>query len=108
MLSSIHRQERLTSGYIAGEAFSFAGGDRLAVKDAGGTSPKRQFEPGSPRQVSGPVAAETAASPDLQPRDCAPWHPTVANIAAIGSFFHSAAQSHNVTDCARHEHPSPR
>jgi hypothetical protein len=39
-------------------------GDRLVVKDAGGTSRKRQFEPGSPRQLSGTVsvAAVTALS----------------------------------------------
>ena len=30
-----HAKQRLASGYIAGEAFSFAGGDRLEVKDAG-------------------------------------------------------------------------
>jgi len=55
MLSSIHRQEHLASGHIAGEAFSFAGGDRLPVTDAGAKSPKRQFEFGSPHQLSGTV-----------------------------------------------------
>lgn len=91
-----------------GVFFFVRSGDRLVVKDAVVTSPKRQFEPGSPRQVSGTVIAGTMAAPDLQPRDCAPWYPTVANIAAIGRFFHSAAQSPKMTDCARHEQPSPR
>ena len=79
-------------------------GDRLADKDAGTTPRKRQCEPGSPRQLSGTVTVGAAAAPDRQPRDCAPWHPTLANIAALARIFHSAAQSPNA-DCARHEYP---
>lgn len=105
MLSSIHRQGRLASGYIAGEAFSFAGGDRLGVKDAWGTSRKRQFEAGSPRQLSGTVPVAAVAAPDLQPRDWAPWYPTVTNIARTARNFHLATLSHNVSDWARHEYP---
>src|SRR5579871_2365894 len=89
-------------------AFSCVGGDRLAVKDARGTSRKRQFEPGSPHQLSGTVTVGAAAAPDLQPRDWAPWYPTVANIAATSRFFHCAPQSPNVSDWARHEYPSSR
>ena len=72
----------------ADEAFFFVQrGDRLAVKDAVVTSPKRQFEPGSLHQTGGTVIVGAMAAPDLQPRDCAPWYPTVANIAAFGSDF---------------------
>jgi hypothetical protein len=93
----------------ADEAFFVVhSGDRLVVKDAEVTSPKRQFEPGSPHHVSGTVTVGAAAAPDLQPRDWAPWYPTVANIALTARIFHSAAHSPNVTDWARHEQPSSR
>lgn len=56
---------------------------------------------------SGPVAARTAASPCHQPRDWAPWYPTVRNIARTARNFHLATLSHNVSDWARHEYPLP-
>jgi hypothetical protein len=81
-------------------------GDRLAVKDAGATSPKRQFEPGSPHQIGGTVIVGAMAAPSHQPWDCGPWYPIVANITATALIFHCTAQSLNMTDCGRHEYPS--
>lgn len=101
----VHRQKRLTCGYIAGEALFVVGGDRLAVKDAARTQPKRQFKPGSPHQVSGTVIVGAMAAPDRQPRDWAPRYPTVANIAPTAWNFHLATLSHNLSDWARHEYP---
>jgi hypothetical protein len=95
--------ERPTRLQADGAFFVAPRGGRLVVKDAVVTSPKRQFEPGSPRQLSGTVPVAAVAAPDRQPRDCAPWYPTVANITAMARNFHSAAQSPNATDCARHE-----
>jgi hypothetical protein len=46
------------------------------------------------------------AAPSLQPRDWAPWYPTVSNIARTARNFHLATLSHNVSDWARHEQPS--
>ena len=83
------------------------GGDRLVAKDAEVTSPKRQFEPGSPHQTSGTDIVGAMAAPDLQPRDCGPWCPTVANIADSGRNFHGSL-SPNLTDCGRHEQSSSR
>ena len=51
MLSSIHNAKRPTR-LQADEAFFVVGGGRLVVKDAVVTSPKRQFEPGSPHHRS--------------------------------------------------------
>src|SRR4051812_2432357 len=49
----------------AGEAFFVEARDRLAVKDAGGTSRKPQFEPVSlhPIGISGPVAVRSSGEP---------------------------------------------
>ena len=103
-LPNLERPTRLQ----ADGAFFAVRGDRLADKDAVTTPRKRQCEPGSPHQSSGTVIVEAMAAPDLQPRDCAPWYPTVANIADTDRIFHRAAQSPNLTDCARHEQPHPR
>ena len=55
----------------------------------------------APRTISsGPASVAAATSPCLQPRDCAPWYPTVSNIVAFGQIFHGALYL-NVTDCAR-------
>src|SRR6266508_112099 len=94
----------------AGGAFFALGGGRLAVKDAGTTPPKRQFEPGSPHHsvvvTSGTGAAETAPAPDHQPRDLAPRKMTASNNLTVrGSFFQNAVQFPQMTDLARHEHP---
>src|SRR5581483_567396 len=78
-------------------------------KDAGTTPPKRQFEPGSSHHSSGTGAAETAPAPDHQPRDLAPRKMTASNnITVRKSVFQNAVQFPQVTDLARHEHPSPR
>ena len=108
MLSSIHRQERLASGYIAGEAFSFAGGVRLAVQDAAGTSPKPEFDPQTPRQLSGTVAVAPVAAPDRPPRDGTPERATVGNIRLSVFGFQRVALSLNMPDGTRHEYPSSR
>jgi hypothetical protein len=100
--------ERPTRFPADGAFFVAQRGGRLAVKDAGGTSRKRQFEPGSPRQISGTVSAPTLAAPCRQPRDSAPWYPTVGNIAPSVRFFHRVAGSPNMTDSARHEYPLSR
>src|ERR1700722_19499837 len=105
MAKEMHKQQRPTCG-DAGGAFLYVRGDRLAVRTRG-VHPRNVSSNLAPCTISGPVAVEAAASPCLQPRDCAPWHPTVANIAATARFFHSAAQSLNA-DCARHEYPSSR
>lgn len=93
----------------AGGALFAVRGDRLGVQDAVVTSPKRQFEAGSPHQVSGTVAAETVTAPDHQPRDLAPKKMTASrNIAQNRSIFHPAAHFPQMSDLARHEQPSPR
>ena len=68
MIDSSHAQrttkrERPTCVNAGGALFVVLCGDRLAVKDAGGTSPKRQFEPGSPHQKWGRAVA--AARPRI-------------------------------------------
>jgi hypothetical protein len=52
---------------LAEGALLFAGGDRLAVKDAGTTPPKRQFEPGSSHQLGGAVLLEAARPRIINP-----------------------------------------
>jgi hypothetical protein len=82
-------------------------GDRLAVKDAGGTSRKRQFEPGSPRHSSGAALLEAARPRVSHPGIGPPRRPTGSNISLF-SHFCQRAHFHNVTDWARYEYPSPR
>lgn len=108
MAQSMLTQRRPIRLPADGAFFVAPRGDRLVVKDAGDTSRKRQFEAGSPRQVSGTVPVAAVAAPDRQPRDWTPRFPTVANIAAFGRLFHSAAQSPNMSDWTRHEHPRQR
>jgi len=98
--------ERPTRLQADGAFFVVPCGDRLVVKDAVVTSPKRQFEPGSPRQLSGTVPVAAVAAPDRQPRDWTPRFPTVCNIAANDRFFHRASKSPNMPDWTRHEYPS--
>ena len=108
MLSMASQKERPTC-VNAGGALFVLGGDRLVAKDAGATSPKRQFEPGSPHQTSGTVAALTAPVPDHQPRDRTPRKMTASRyIARRRSVFQNAVLSH-MTDRTRREHsPSPK
>src|SRR5579863_802635 len=92
-------------------AFFFASsGDRLAVRTRG-VHPRNVSSNLAPRTivVSGTDAAETAPAPDHQPRDLAPKKMTASrNIAPNRSGFQNAAHFPQMTDLARHEHPSSR
>src|SRR5713101_9246460 len=68
----------------------------------------REFEPHRfHHQTSGPVAAETAPSPDLSLRDWAPKRSTSPNIVLSARSF-QRSNSLNMTDWAHHEYPLPR
>src|SRR5579872_629631 len=104
MAQGNHPGECPTRLQADGAFFFVPRGDRLAVR----TRWLRHRNVSSnlaPRAISGPVAAETAASPCRQPRDWAPEYPTVTNIARADRNFHLATLSHNVSDWARHEYP---
>ena len=110
MLSSIHKHERLTCGYIAGEAFSYVGGDRLAVRTRG-VHPRNVSSNLAPCTivVSGTATAETVTAPDHQPRDLAPKKMTASrNIAQNRSVFQNAGRFPQMSDLARHEYPPSR
>ena len=86
------------------------GGVRLVVRTPG-VHPGNVSSILAPRTivVSGADAAETAPTPDHQPRDLTPKKMTASrNIALNGSFFHSADHAPQMTDLTRHEYPSPR
>jgi hypothetical protein len=110
MLSMVKNamKKRLACGYIAGEAFFYLGGDRLEVRTPG-VHPGNVSSKLAPRALtSGTVTVGAAAAPDLPPRDWAPELPIVSNIAIPEGLFHRAPNTLNVTDWARHEHPSSR
>src|SRR4029077_3595761 len=101
MLSMARNAERLPCRK-AGEAFFVSARGSSRGQGRRGYIPETSVRTclPAPSAFSGPVAAQTAASPCLQPRDCAPWYPTVSNIAMFGLFFRGAF-SLRVADCAR-------
>lgn len=110
MLSSIHRQEYPTRLPADGVFFFVLSGDRLAVRTRG-VHPRNVSSNLAPRTivVSGTVTVSAATAPDHQPRDLAPKKMTASrNIAPNRSIFHTAAHFPQMSDLARHEHPSSR
>lgn len=106
MHKSLAQRERPNRLQAVG-AFFCARGDRLVVKDAATTPPKRQFEPGSSRQLaSGTACVAAPTAPGLQPRDWAPEHPTVCNVMHAARHFYGGQSP--MSDWARHEYPLPR